>query len=201
MDPQSPSPEERRAALAALLRKKAATPRSWPLSLAQQRVWYAQQLAPDTPFFNLAVAVRLDGALDPAVLARCLSEIVRRHEALRTVFSVEEDQPVQSIAAPRPLPLPLVDLSSVDPADPDRRERETRRLASAGVQAPIGLSAGLLVRATLVRLEASEHVLLLNLHHIAADGWSLGVLANELAALYPAFVESRPSPLPELPLQ
>jgi amino acid adenylation domain-containing protein len=196
MDPQSPSPEERRAALAALLRKKAAR-RTWPLSLAQQRVWYAQQLAPDTPFFNLAIAVRLDGALDPAVLAQCLSEIVHRHEALRTVFSIEEDQPVQSIAAPRPLPLPLVDLSSV----PDTRERETRRLASAGVQAPIGLSDGLLVRATLVRLEAAEHVLLLNLHHIAADGWSLGILANELAALYPAFADSRSSPLPELPLQ
>src|SRR5215207_221337 len=173
MDPRSPSPEERRAALAALLRKKAATPRTWPPSLDQQRVWYAQQLAPDTPFFNLAVAVRLDGALDPAVLARCLSEIVRRHEALRTVFSVQDGQPVQSIAAPRPVPLPVVDLSGAGPADP-----ETRRLATASAQVPIGLTSGLLLRATLVRLDAVRHVLLLNLHHIAADGWSLGILAN-----------------------
>jgi amino acid adenylation domain-containing protein len=198
MDSQNPSPEERRAALAALLQKKAAQPRTYPLSFAQQRVWYAQQLAPGTPFFNLAVAVRLRGALDPAVLARCLSEIVRRHEALRTAFSIRDDQPVQSIVTPRPLSLPLVDLSTVDPED---REDEMRRLATAGAQAPIDLAAGLLVRATLLRLAAAGHVLLLNLHHIAADGWSLGVLANELAALYPAFAAGRPSPLPELPLQ
>jgi amino acid adenylation domain-containing protein len=140
--------------------------------------------------------VRLDGALDPAVLARCLSEIVRRHEALRTVFSVQDGQPVQSIAAPRPVPLPVVDLSGTGPVDP-----EMRRLAAAGAQVPIDLASGLLLRATLVRLDAVHHALLLNLHHIAADGWSLGILANELAALYPAFAAGRPSPLPELPIQ
>jgi amino acid adenylation domain-containing protein len=196
MDPRNPSPEERRAALAALLQKKAARPRTYPLSLDQQRVWYAQQLAPDTPFFNLTAAVRLSGPLDPAVLARCLSEVVRRHEALRTSFATVEGQPVQSVAVPRPVPLPLVELSALD-----LREREMRRLATAVAQVPLDLASGLLMRAVLVRLDEAGHVLLLNLHHIAVDLWSLGILANELAALYPAFAAGQPSPLPELPLQ
>jgi amino acid adenylation domain-containing protein len=198
MDPERLSPEDRRAALAALLRQRAAKPKSYPLSFAQQRVWYAQQLDPANPFFNLAVALRLAGALDPQALAQALAEIVRRHEALRTVFVEADGLPLQQVAPPPPLSLPWIDLAGLAPAP---RDREIRRLAAAGARRPFDLSSGLLLRAALVRAGSGEHFLLCALHHIAGDGWSLGVLAGELARLYTARLAGRPAPLPELPLQ
>ncbi|HVR98703.1 MAG TPA: amino acid adenylation domain-containing protein, partial [Thermoanaerobaculia bacterium] len=173
-----------------------------PLSFAQQRLWFVDQLEPGSPLYNMPGALRAEGPLDGGVLALCLGEIVRRHEALRTVFADPDGSPVQVIQPARPFPLPVVDLSALPPG-----EREALAAALAGEEAarPFDLTGGPachpLLRGTLLRLAENEHVILLTLHHIVGDAWSLGVLIRELSALYPAFAAGRPSPLPELPLQ
>jgi amino acid adenylation domain-containing protein len=171
---------------------------SAPLSFAQQRLWLLDQLEPRNPAYNLATASRLRGALDAAALARSLSEICRRHESLRTHFELRRDEPVQVIAAAAPLPLPRVDLASLPEA---ARAREVRRLVREEATTPFDLARGPLVRAALLRLDAAEHVLLLDMHHIVSDGWSVGLLFGELAALYGTTSSGSPSPLPELPIQ
>ncbi|HEY3571702.1 MAG TPA: amino acid adenylation domain-containing protein [Thermoanaerobaculia bacterium] len=169
-----------------------------PLSFAQQRLWFVDQLEPDSALYNLPVALRADGPLDPAVLARVLSEIVRRHEALRTVFAAVNGAPAQVIQPAAPFHLPVVDLGGL----PERR-REAAALALAGDEAlrPFDLRRGPLLRCVLLRLGEGAHVAALTLHHIASDGWSGGILVREIAALYPELAEGRPSPLPELPVQ
>ena len=168
------------------------------LSFAQQRLWFLDQLEPHSPFYNLLGAVWLRGALAVEALEGALSEIVRRHEALRTTFPAVEGRPRQVIGASRPLPLPVVE---VDRPTAEAREAEARQLAAAELRRPFDLERGPLVRACLLRLGADEHVLVLSLHHIVADGWSMGVLVRELVALYDALRHGRPSPLAELPLQ
>jgi amino acid adenylation domain-containing protein/thioester reductase-like protein/non-ribosomal peptide synthase protein (TIGR01720 family) len=168
-----------------------------PLSFAQERLWFLAQLEPTRPF-NLPVAVRLRGPLNVAALAQSLSAIVQRHEVLRTTFATTEGHPVQVIAPPRPLALPVVDLRQLPAPE---REAEVRRRATAEAQQPFALAQGPLVRVTLLWLGEAEHVVLLTLHHIVTDGWSLGVLAQELLALYPACVAGQPAPLPALPIQ
>src|SRR6185369_9588270 len=169
-----------------------------PLSFAQQRLWFIDQLEPGSPLYNMPVALRVEGPLDSAVLARCLGEIMRRHEALRTVFAAREDSPVQVIQPAAPFELPLIDLSGLP-----ETARESLALALAGEEAgrPFHLSCGLLLRCLLVRLATGQHVAALTMHHIASDGWSRGILVREVAALYQAFAAGRPSPLPELPVQ
>ncbi|WP_164003052.1 non-ribosomal peptide synthetase, partial [Pyxidicoccus caerfyrddinensis] len=169
-----------------------------PLSFAQQRLWFLDQLVPGSALYNMPAPLRLEGTLDTAALERSLSELVRRHEVLRTSFPEEAGQPLQVIAPPAPLPLECVDLSAL-PAD--AREAEARRLIEAECRKPFSLAQGPLLRALLLKLANAEHVLLLNVHHIASDGWSVGVLAREVVALYEAFSQGRPSPLPELPVQ
>jgi len=169
-----------------------------PLSFAQQRLWFLDQLAPGNPFYNIPAAVRLDGALDVEVLHRSLNEIVRRHEVLRTTFPKVDGVPSQVIAAALALPLPVIDLQDW----PDTEQTtEMKRLAEQECQRPFDLATGPLLRSSLLRLTPRSHVLLVTIHHIVADGWSMGVLIQELAALYTAFCEGRPSPLPELSLQ
>ncbi len=171
---------------------------SLPLSFAQQRLWFIDQLEPGSPLYNMPVALRVEGPLDPGVLALCLGEIVRRHEALRTVFAAPEGSPVQVIQPAAPFVLPLVDLSGLP-----EPEREAAALALAGEEAgrPFDLARGPLLRGVLLRLAEEDHVVALTLHHIASDGWSMGILVREVAALYAAFAAGRPSPLPELPVQ
>ncbi|MBV8202957.1 MAG: amino acid adenylation domain-containing protein, partial [Acidobacteria bacterium] len=172
-----------------------------PLSFAQQRLWVLDQLDPGSPLYNLPGALRFTGRLRAAVLARSLEELVRRHEALRTSFAAVDGQPVQVIhAAPAagPLQLPWIDLSALPEAV---RDAAARRLATAEAKQPFDLERAPLLRARLLRLAAEEHVLLLTLHHIAFDGWSLGVLVREAGALYEVFASGRPSPLPELAVQ
>jgi len=169
-----------------------------PLSFAQQRLWFLDQLRPGTSTFNIPAAVRLRGALDAGALERSLSEILRRHETLRTVFPSQEGHPVQQVLPPSPLALPVVELQAL-PADAQARELE-RRLREETLR-PFDLAEGPLLRPTLYRLGREDHVLQLVMHHIVSDGWSLGVLVRELAALYEAFSAGRPSPLPELPIQ
>ncbi len=169
-----------------------------PLSFAQRRLWFIDQLEPGSPLYNIPAALRIEGPLDAAVLARCLGEVVRRHEALRTVFAAPQGTPVQVIQPAGPFALAVVDLSGL-PAE----EREARAVALAAEEAgrPFDLSRGPLLRASLLRLGERDHVVALTLHHIASDGWSMGILVREIAALYPAFAAGRPSPLPELPVQ
>ncbi|HEX8695435.1 MAG TPA: amino acid adenylation domain-containing protein, partial [Longimicrobium sp.] len=166
-----------------------------PLSFAQERLWFIDRLEPGSTTYNLPMAWRLGGALDEAALERSLSEIVRRHEALRTVFSEAADgSPVQVIAPFGGFALPVEDLSGLGEAAVRRRAGEEARRA-------FDLSAGPLFRAALLRLGEEDHVLLLSMHHVVSDGWSMGVLFRELSALYAAYREGRESPLPELPVQ
>ena len=168
-----------------------------PLSYAQQRLWFLDRLEPGTATYNIPFAVRLSGRLDRQALEAALNEIVRRHEVLRTTFRSIDGRPAQVIAPSLTLTLPVVDVD----AAPDEREAEARRLALQVARRPFDLQAGPLLRPALYRLEAEEHLLLLSMHHIVADGWSMGVLYRELAALYDANVAGCPSPLPDLPVQ
>jgi len=169
-----------------------------PLSFAQQRLWFLDQLEPGSPLYNLPAAVRLTGALDADVLARCFVEVVRRHEPLRTTFLPGEGEPVQLIHPEGAVPLARVDLGALDAAG---REAEVTRHAHQEALRPFDLVHGPLLRTTLLRLSDTEHVLVLCMHHIASDGWSMGVLVREVAALYEAFSQGRPSPLPALPVR
>ncbi len=169
-----------------------------PLSFAQRRVWFLQQLEPDSGVYQIPLAFRLTGDLGPPALERALDELSRRHEVLRTVILSEAEEPVQSIQPYRPMPLPLVDLSSLpNPA----REAEARRIVDAELQRPFDLARGPLVRNALLRHGPREHVLLSVLHHIACDGWSSGIWTRELTAYHEAFSTGRPAALPELPIQ
>ncbi|HEX5760247.1 MAG TPA: amino acid adenylation domain-containing protein [Thermoanaerobaculia bacterium] len=172
--------------------------RPLPLSFAQQRLWFLDQLDPGNPAYNVPAAVRLAGALDVPALARSLGEVVRRHEALRTSFAAPGGEPLQVIAPWRPVAMPLADLTALPR---EAAERECVRLAAAEARRPFDLARAPLLRAALLRLGAAEHVVALTLHHIVSDGWSAGVLVRELAAIYGAFAARRPSPLPALPIQ
>ncbi|HEU0054821.1 MAG TPA: amino acid adenylation domain-containing protein, partial [Longimicrobium sp.] len=169
-----------------------------PLSFTQERLWFLDRLEPGSAVYNIPMARRLGGALDEAALERALGEIVRRHEALRTVFAEVGGSPVQVIAPFGGFALPVEDLSGLSDAD---REAAVRRRAREEAARPFDLAAGPLFRAALLRLGAEDHVLLLSMHHIVSDGWSMGVLFRELSALYEAYREGGESPLPELPLQ
>ncbi|HEU4557572.1 MAG TPA: amino acid adenylation domain-containing protein, partial [Longimicrobium sp.] len=169
-----------------------------PLSFAQERLWFIDRLEPGSAVYNMPMARRLVGALDVAALERSVGEIVRRHEALRTTFVEVDGSPVQVIAAFGGFALPLEDLSELSQAD---REASLRRRVGEEALQPFDLAAGPLFRAVLLRLGAEDHVLLLGMHHIVSDGWSMGVLDRELSALYVAYREGRESPLPELPVQ
>jgi len=172
--------------------------RQEPLSFAQQRLWFLDQLEPGSPLYNIAVAVELRGGFDPATLAAALGGVVRRHEALRTTFQIVAGEPVQVVSEPAGFDLPRIDLAAL----PERaREEEAGRLAVAEARRPFDLGQDAPLRAALLRPEAERHVLLLTMHHIVSDGWSMGVLVRELGALYAAFLDGRPSPLPELALQ
>ncbi|HEY7768547.1 amino acid adenylation domain-containing protein [Longimicrobium sp.] len=172
--------------------------RPLPLSFAQERLWFIDRMQPGSTVYNLLVARRLEGALDTAALERALGEIVRRHEALRTVFAEVDGSPVQVIAPFGGFALPVEDLAGVGEGD---REAAVRRRAEEEAARPFDLAAGPLFRAALLRLGAEDHVLLLSMHHIVSDGWSMGVLFRELSALYEAHREGRESPLAELPVQ
>ena len=169
-----------------------------PLSFAQERLWFLDQLAPNSAAYNIASSVRLAGRLDVPALEWSLSEIVRRHESLRTRYEAAEGNPVQRIAPPAPISVPVIDLAGL-PAS--RRGPEAVRRAAAEAGLPFDLAAGILLRPGVLRLAAGDHALLVTVHHIASDGWSAGVLARELQALYQARLDGRPSPLPELPVQ
>ncbi|HYR10458.1 MAG TPA: condensation domain-containing protein, partial [Longimicrobium sp.] len=169
-----------------------------PLSFAQERLWFLDRLEPDSPLYTIPVALRLAGPLDAAALERALGEVVRRHEALRTVFADRDGEAVQVIVPFTGFALPVDDLSGLDA---DARGAEVVRRAARHARHRFDLAAGPLFAARLLRLGAREHVLLLCVHHAVSDGWSLGVLFRELSALYEAFRRGAPSPLAELAVQ
>ncbi|MET0396582.1 MAG: amino acid adenylation domain-containing protein, partial [Longimicrobiaceae bacterium] len=165
-----------------------------PLSFAQERLWFIDRLEPGSAVYSIPMAWRLGGALDAAALRRALGEIVRRHEALRTVFADVDGSPVQVIVPFGGFAVPVEDLSGLGEAD---REAALGRRAGHEARRAFDLAAGPLFRAALLRLGAGDHVLLLSMHHIVSDGWSMGVLFRELSALYAAYREGGESPLAE----
>ncbi|MFC5743665.1 SDR family NAD(P)-dependent oxidoreductase, partial [Dyella tabacisoli] len=168
------------------------------LSFAQQRLWFLDQYESRREIYNIPAAVRLTGDLKVDALARTLNEIVRRHAALRTSFAVVDGEPVQIIAPPSPLTLEITHLSGLPPME---REAQARWHLHHEANKPFDLAAGPLIRFSLLRLADNEHILLLTIHHIVSDGWSMGIVVREVAALYEAFMQGLPSPLPELPIQ
>jgi amino acid adenylation domain-containing protein len=171
---------------------------SAPISYAQQRLWFLDQLLPGNPAYNISAAVRMTGTLDIHALQQSLDEIIRRHEALRTSFVVVEGQPTQVIAPAPKLAWLMLDLRQHPAAG---REAEALRLAVDESQRPFELTQGPLVRAALLQLSDDDYVLVLTMHHIISDGWSIGVLIRELATCYAAFAAGKAVSLPELPIQ
>ncbi len=181
-----------------LLRAERDRDRPLPLSFGQQRLWFLHQLAPESPAYNIPLAVRMDGALDARALAAALTEVVRRHEVLRTAIVTRRGEATQEIAPPALLPMLRADLSALPTP---RREKEARRLAAEEGHRPFDLTRPPLLRVLLVQLGDAAHLLAFDLHHIAGDGWSGSILVRETGALYSAFAAGLPSPLPEPSLQ
>jgi len=169
-----------------------------PLSFAQQRLWFLDQLEPGTATFNLPAPLRLTGRLDVGALARTLDEIVRRHESLRTRFGERAGTGYQEVRPAAPVPLPWIDLSGLPAPE---AEMEAEKWSSAEARRPFDLIHGPLLRTWLLQLGAEDWLLLVTMHHIVTDGWSTDLFARELRTLYEAFSAGLPSPLPELPLQ
>jgi amino acid adenylation domain-containing protein/FkbM family methyltransferase len=169
-----------------------------PLSSAQMRYWFIDQLLPGNPSYNIPIGYHLSGPLEVGAVEAALGELVRRHEVLRTTFAMVAGQPMQQINPPYAIRLPIVDLSGLGVRE---REAESRRLAAEEARRPFDLARAPLLRGGLIRLDQDEHILLLTMHHIVADGWSLGVLARELSALYQGLVAGHGAELPDLPIQ
>ncbi|MGF2037455.1 MAG: non-ribosomal peptide synthetase [Nostoc sp. CmiVER01] len=169
-----------------------------PLSFAQQRLWFLHKLNPDSAFYNEHGAIQLQGVLDIGILEQCLQELVSRHESLRTTFDTVGGQPVQVIADSMDVPLSVVNLSELPQA---AQKLEILRLSAEHRLPSFNFVQGPLLRWMLVQLGKQDYVLLLTMHHIIIDGWSLGVMFRELAALYAAFSQGKPASLPEMPLE
>ena len=171
---------------------------SLPLSFAQQRLWFLDQFTPGNPFYNVSNALRLSFPVNVEAMEKSYNEVARRHEALRTTFPAINGTPVQVIADSIHLPMKFKDLSHLPEA---KRESEALRIATEEARRPFDLARGPLVRTSLIQLGAADFLLLLGMHHIISDGWSMDVFANEITALYGDYCYGKPSPLPELPIQ
>ena len=172
--------------------------RELPLSFAQQRLWFLDQLEPGDALYNVPRTFRLVGKLHVNALEQALTGLVERHEILRTTYQVSGDHPVQVIATTAAVELPVFDLRGI----PEKaREDEAKRIAQADAVTPFNLATGPALRCMLLRLGDEDHMLCLNTHHIASDGWSTGVLLNDLSELYAAALEKRPPKLSPLEIQ
>ena len=169
-----------------------------PLSFAQQRLWFLDQYEPGSGVYNIALAARLEGSLDAEALRRAFETIVARHEVLRTTFPARDGVPIQAIAPPPRVELPLTDLQALGAA---QRESALRAALDDEANRPFDLQRDLMLRVHLFRVSQRDHALLFVLHHIAADGWSLGVIGRELSALYAAYCGGTHAELPKLPIQ
>jgi len=171
---------------------------AFPLSLAQQRLWFLSQMEPDSPAYNISIALRINGHMNVNALEGSIGEILRRHEVLRSVFSAVNDEPVQMINPAAVFTLQQLDISNLPE---QQREPEAKMLAQEELSRVFNLEAGPLLRAVLARLKPQEHILILTVHHIVYDAWSAGILYRELSACYEAFAKGIPASLPELPMQ
>jgi thioesterase domain-containing protein/acyl carrier protein len=169
-----------------------------PLSLAQERLWFLEQLTPGTSVYNLVLAFRLTGSLNQTAMEQSLREIVRRQEILRTSFPAVDGQPIPIISPESSLRLPVIDLRELPTSE---RDAQAQRLANEEARQPFDLAQEPLWRVKLLCLAEEEHLFVLTLHHIISDGWSFSVFLRELTELYKAFAAGEPSPLPELPIQ
>ncbi|AOX00477.1 hypothetical protein BJP34_14345 [Moorena producens PAL-8-15-08-1] len=167
-----------------------------PLSYSQQMMWFWHQLLPDNPLYNMLVSLQLEGQLKVTVLEQSLNEIIRRHENLRTCFPSVEGKPIQVIS-----PEANINLSKVELPSSPEQSIQLKQLATTEAEKPFDLAHGPLLRVTLVQLSPETHILMLTMHHIIYDGWSIGILARELCTLYEAYSQGNPSPLSELPIQ
>lgn len=170
----------------------------FPTTLAQQSFWYLDRLEPGNPCWNIAVRFRILGALNVSILERSIADIVRRHEILRTSFALIDGALAQIVHAEATVPLLLDDLSNLAPP---AREAEEERRTIAEAALPFDLKTGPLIRTRLLKLGQQDHMLLVTIHHIVSDGWSIGVFSDEIAAHYKALVSGNPSTSPDLPLQ
>ncbi len=169
-----------------------------PLSFAQQRLWFLDQLEPGSASYNIPAAFRLKGKLNVEVLEKSINTVIDRHETLRTSFSSERGKPVQIIQDTLKLELPVTDLSDLSEAE---QEQKVRATAEADARAPFDLSKAPLLRTELLKLSGEEHVMLFNMHHIISDGWSISIMVREVAVLYESLIKEEPAPLPELDIQ
>ena len=169
-----------------------------PLSFAQRRLWFLNQLEPGSSAYNLPAAMRLTGRLDFRAFERSLDEIIDRHEVLRTRFVMLDDTPIQIISPSLRFRVPVIDLSELPES---AREHTVARLVAEEARKPFDLECGPLLRASMLKLGEAEHVALFTMHHIAGDGWSIGIIIRELSALYDAFSKGGSSPFEELPIQ
>ncbi len=190
--------QAKRERLRALLAQRAAAPRRYPTSFAQERLWFLDRLVPGNPFYNVEAAIPVDAALEPDLLERAVNEIVRRHGALRTSFVDEGAGPVQIVAPELHVPLQRIDLRQLDAADQLAAQQAIRRERA---RTAFDLERGPLLITDLLQLGPQRWLFLLHMHHIVSDGWSMGVFSRELAALYGAFAAGKPAPLPPLQLQ
>ncbi|MGE5820860.1 MAG: amino acid adenylation domain-containing protein [Deltaproteobacteria bacterium] len=214
MDRPTTSPLElsskKRALLDLLLREEGMAPAhnetiprrhsdaSIPLSFAQERLWYLDQLEPNSPLYNVSRALRLRGPLDVKALRKALDRLVGRHEMLRTTITAVNGIPVQIVGQSHNVDLKVIDLSKMSETE---RDGEVQRVLNEETLRPFALSSDLMLRAVLLKLGTDDHVLLLAIHHIASDAWSMMVLLRELGALYESASSGNPSPLAELPIQ
>ncbi|PYS76408.1 MAG: non-ribosomal peptide synthetase, partial [Acidobacteria bacterium] len=169
-----------------------------PASFAQERLWFLEQLEPGSGAYSVPIGIRISGHLDAPALGLALNEVVRRHEVLRTTFAVSDGRPVQVVSPARPVELTRLDLRH----RPDGARRDVlHALLRRDLEQPFNLAEGPLLRVKLLRLDEEDHLLLLTMHHIVSDGWTVGVLLKELGALYSAYAAGLPSPLGEPPVQ
>ncbi len=172
--------------------------RNLPLSFAQQRLWFMNQLEPGGSTYNMPGSFRLVGELDIKALQSSLETIIQRHEILRTRFSIVDGNPIQVIDPPFNLEIPLIDLTDLSE---EQRSSKAKQIASEEAMTPFDLSTGPLIRVKLIKEAENTHIILLSLHHIVADAWSIGIFVREFASLYGSFLEGREVTLPDLPIQ
>ena len=171
---------------------------AFPLSYAQERLWFLDQLVPHSPLYNIAIASNVRVAVSPALLEKSINEIVRRHEVLRSVFGIANGQPAQIVSSELHIPLRVVNLSE---RSPDDRRRESVRIANEEALAPFDLGKGPLLRTTLLTQAPKSHILVLVIHHIVSDAWSTELLFSELTSTYTSLATGTPSSLRPLPIR
>ena len=191
-------PPEKRQAVERKLKENAHKYNAFPLSFAQQRLWFLHQFDPHNPAYNIPAAVRLQGAIQIEVLKKAIEAIIDRHEVFRTIFISLDGTPMQVISRKSRITIEEIDLSTFDPED---RETILIQRIQDEARKPFNLSRGPLLRPVIFKLDEKDYVLLLSMHHIISDGWSIGVLIREMVALYQAFLKGLPNPLPPLKIQ